>query len=294
MTLKRATIFILVVLLIGTLFYAAEFSRINNGLLEVKVLDIGQGDAIYIKSPSGKQILIDGGPNSSVVSELRKHMSWRDREIDIMVLSHPDSDHVSGLASVLEAYDIDYFVHPEIEADTKAYKRFVDQLYTESALIIGARAGRRIDLGDGLHLNIIYPFTGPAQRKVRKSNNESVVIALEYEKFKMLLTGDIESTVEKKLVTLASASLPTTVLKIAHHGSGSSSTDAFLNASRPLIAVISAGEGNRYNHPAQAVLERLEKNNIPYYRTDAHGTISITTDGEVMSIKQENNHEKRK
>jgi len=251
----------------------SAWSSLPDGRLHVTFLDVGQGDAIFIQTPSGRQVLVDGGPSETqVLAQLGRHMPFWDRTLDVVVLTHPDSDHVNGLVPVLERYQVATVIHRQIEMDSDTYHYWLRLAADEGAAIYEGSAGLRLTLDAGLEMIVLHPGVGVWEN----ANDNSVVTRLTYGQASLLLTGDIGARVEEDLVR-DSAPLRSTILKAAHHGSCSSTTQAFLDAVDPELVVISVGADNRFGHPCQEVLERLE--GLPVYRTDEHGAVEIVSDG---------------
>ena len=226
---------------------------------EVIFFDVGQGDSIYIEMPGDFQVLIDGGPSSSVLEKLGEEMPFYDRTIEMVVLTHPDHDHLFGLLEVLKAYKIENILWTGVVDDTANYKEWIELVKEEQAQIIIAKAGERIILQKEplAYLNILYPFESLEGREFESFNDTSVVLELKFENSSFLFTGDISDKVEKQLIEKY-GSLESKVLKVAHHGSKTSSSSDFIEIVNPATAVISVGK-NSYGHPAQEVLQRLEQ-----------------------------------
>jgi competence protein ComEC len=258
----------------------------SDDKLMVTFLDVGQGDAVFIETPKGAQILVDGGPEGdTLLSELGHHMPFWDRTLDLVVLTHPDADHLTGLVAALERYDVRAVIVREQPLETDLAEAWEMSLATEGATLIGGEAGTRIELSDGVTLEILHPGPGPVADDTGSTNNDSIVMRLVYGDVAFLLTGDIEATVEKELVR-SGAYLRSSVLKLPHHGSNTSSSRAFLDAVRPQVAVISVGSDNDFGHPSREVLERLGKNTL-VYRTDQNGSVTVTSDGRRLWIETE-------
>ena len=285
MLFKRFSIIHLVVFLCLSIFAWTTYSTASqkDGLLKVYFLDVGQGDAMFIEAPNGNQVLIDGGPDGKVLSELGKVMSFYDRDIDLVALSHPQEDHAAGLIEVLKKYDVKNILWAEGEYNSPIFGAWREAVKEESADEIDAVAGKTIDLGAGAILTILFPAASTAGSFVKNPNDNSVVIMLEYKENRFLFTGDAESATERKLVGMGT-DLKADVLKVGHHGSNTSTTEGFLSEIKPQVAVIEVGAKNRYGHPRKEVLGRLEKNGIKYYRTDTDGMVEIVSDGNNFKI----------
>ena len=251
--------------------------------LTVAFLNVGQGDAIYIEAPNGNQLLIDGGRGRAVLRELGAVIPLYDRSIDVVLVTHPDADHIGGLIPVLESYRVGAVIESGNERETAVTVGFERAVAQEGALRVAARRGMRVDLGDGAVFTILYPDRNVARVE---SNEASIVGQLRYGSTTVLLTGDAPASVERILIAKDGSGLQSTVLKPGHHGSRSSSVLEFLAAVSPELAVISAGTGNSYGHPHTEVLARLAQLNIRALRTDMEGRIVLESDGNRVSVKQ--------
>jgi len=255
----------------------------SDGRLTVSVLDVGQGDAILIETPEGRRVLIDGGASGQAVTgALSAELPFWERTIDLVVLSHPQEDHLAGLIDVLERYDVRQVLATAVEADTALYREWRDLISEEAVPYHAARAGDVIDLGDGVALRVLGPGAGVVASG--DVNDASLVLRLEWQQASFLLTGDIEAAGERALLA-SGAEVQSTVLKVAHHGSRTSSSPALLAAVRAAVAVVSVGANNPFGHPSLGVLERLGGSFV--LRTDEHGTVRLTTDGERLWVETE-------
>jgi competence protein ComEC len=259
------------------------FTQESGEFLKVEFFDVGQGDAEFIETPRRQQILIDGGPDMSILEKLGKAMSFYDRYIDLIILTHPEADHLNGLIEVLKRHDIGAVITAGIIRDTQEYKEWINLLQEKKIPIYIAKAGGIINLGGNINVNILYPFENLVGKIISDTNNSSVVSKLVYGDFEVLFTGDIEKTTENKLVS-ADINLNSDILKISHHGSKTSTTEEFLKAVNALLAIIEVGKDNQYGHPHQEVLERL--NNMRILQTGRDGDIKIFSDGLNFEIKK--------
>ena len=258
----------------------------KDGLLKIYFFDVGQGDSIFIETPNGNQVLIDGGPDSSIIQELSKVMPFYDKEIDLVVLSHPHADHMAGLISVLERYDIKNILEAKEEYKSPVVSAWYEAVDKEKANETEAVAGKTIHLGNKIILTILHPFQSVAGKETKYPHDDVVVAMLEYGEMRVLFTGDMEAKVERRLI-LNNVDLDADILKIGHHGSKTSSIPEFLNVVSPEVAFIQVGVKNRYGHPAQEVLKRLEDFGIKYYRNDLEGTVKLTSDGKTYKIEKQ-------
>ncbi|MEK7659425.1 MAG: ComEC/Rec2 family competence protein [Patescibacteria group bacterium] len=268
---KQIIVFVLLVLFLVLAFFADSK---NEAGLKVYFFDVGQGDSIFIETEEKKQILIDGGPDNKVVQKLSEAMPFWDRTIDLVILTHSDKDHILGLIEVLKRYRVKGIIETGIEcgkAECLAWKELKEK---EKAPVIFVKLGDSLVLDENTKILILNPFVDMAGEKISKANNSSIVAKLIYGGYSILLTGDIEKQIEEKLV-LAGVDIDSDYLKIPHHGSKTSTTEEFLKKTSPLLAFISLGKNNSYGHPHKIVIDRLEKRNIKYYRTDELGTILL-------------------
>ncbi len=251
----------------------------REGLLTVAFLDVGQGDAIFIEAPNGRQVLIDAGPNKKVLRELSKQMPFYDRSLDICIMTHPDSDHIGGFPAILETYQVDRILESGVTCSNEICEeldKWVEEKNIEKDI---ARRGMKINLGANVYLEILFPDRDATNFE---TNLASLVIKLVYGENSFLLTGDSPQEIEEYLVFLDSANLDVDVLKLGHHGSRTSSAESFIGYTSPDIVVISVGADNRYGHPHQEVLDILEKFEVKILRTDEEGTIIIKSDGNKL------------
>jgi len=252
--------------------------------LEVIFFNIGQGDSIFIKNNQGHQILIDGGPDKSILEKIDKELPFWDKTIDLVILTHPEYDHLKGLNYVLEKYKIENILWTGIERETKVFSDWLEVLKKEEeegAKIFIAQESQKIKAGQ-IQLNILYPFESLEGQIFKGDSNDSSIVAnLLFGENSFLFTGDINQKVEKDILVF---DLGSDVLKVAHHGSKNSSSEDFLIKVQPSIAVISCGLDNSYGHPHQDVLNKLENFGIKVLRTDRDGDIKIISNGDELII----------
>ena len=270
-----------VLLVVAVLSWVAVNATAKTGHLEVYFFDVGQGDAIFIVLPDGRQILIDGGANETVLEKLNAVMPFWDRSIDLVIATHADADHITGLVPVLEHYDVEAVIWNGVEADTKVFEAWNEAVALEQADVTVGRCCMRFTLSDIAFFEILHPTasTGTVPVDARSSQNDfSIVIRFVYGDDSFLFTGDIERRAEYEVVS-QNLHLESDVLKIAHHGSKTSSSEVFLEGVNPQVAVISSGRSNPYGHPHEAILQRLEDYGIHIRRTDLEGDILVLSNG---------------
>lgn len=250
----------------------------QNKYFEAHFLDVGQGDATFFETPDGVQVLIDGGPDASVLRTLASEMNFFDRTIDVVIATHSDNDHISGLVDVLKRYSVGTVVLTENQSDTPTAAALAAAVQAEEELgatLIYARAGKILQLGASTTLTILFPDRNPAGFE---SNVASIVSVVEYGGTRFMVMGDAPKSIEEYLVSQYGNALESDVLKVGHHGSDTSTADAFVSAVSPEYAVISAGADNRYGHPHKEVMERLRAQPLQILETSKEGTISFQSD----------------
>lgn len=275
--LKTLLFLLLIFLYLGFDLVSAE----NE--FRVSFLNVGQGDASLIQTIDGKNILIDGGPDDSVVYQLSQELSWLDRTIDLMILTHPHADHINGLNEVLDRYDVKKILYTGAVHTSPTYINWLKLVKEKNIPIVIIDKPQKIKLDEDCFIDILYPTTSFLHEEVSNLNNTSIVFKLTYKKKKFLFTGDIEEEIESDLLD-NKIDLSADILKIAHHGSDTSTILDFLKAVNPSIAVIQVGEDNKFNHPSIRVINRLERAGVDVLRNDKSGTIRMTSDGNSINI----------
>jgi len=256
-----------------TVWYAVAHAEERQ--LTVAFLDVGQGDAMYVESPTGKQILIDAGAGTGVLRELGDVMPFYDRTIDIVVATHPDQDHIGGIPFVLDTYEVEVVVRSGFTKDTATYDAVNTAIEEEGAQTVNAVRGMVINLGDGAHLDVLHPLRSSGGGD---ANAASIVARLVYNDAAVMLTGDAPKAIEHHLSNRDRDKLQSDILKVGHHGSDTSTARVFVGFVDPKFAVISAGADNRYGHPHDEVIETLKQFNIDIRETST-GRVVCTTEG---------------
>ncbi len=254
----------------------ANLSGAQN--LEVVFFDVGQGDSIFIETLDSQQILIDGGPDSTIIKKLGKEMPFWDRKIELLILTHPEHDHYGGLLEVLKRYQVENILWTGVKKETAEYQEWKRLIKREKAETYTAKKGQEITVGAAI-LKVLHPSGNlEGDRFVGNINNTSIVSRLTFKGKSFLFTGDIYKSVEGAVLlsTDNKSQVASDVLKVSHHGSKTSSAKEFIKAVSPEIAVIQCGKDNYYNHPHAETLETLEKYGIKVFRTDKKGDIKIT------------------
>lgn len=284
---KRLKIIILFLIATDLILFGIYKESQKEKYLEVSFLNVGQGDSIFIEAPNGVQMLIDSGPNNSVLREVGSLMNFGDRKIDIILGTHPDKDHIGGFPAILDRYEIKNTINTDALSESSIYKTYKEKILEESSKnYIGKRGGVIIlDKEKGVYFQIL----SPDESFIEKDPNErSIVGRLVYGDTSFLLTGDAGITIENKLVLLDGELLESDILKLGHHGSKTSSSSTFLKQVNPELAIVSAGENNSYGHPHEVVLDRLKDLNINYLETK-DGALTFASNGEeVILLKNKN------
>ena len=260
----------------------------TEGQIVVKVLDIGQGEAILVRA-GGQITLIDTGdtPTKERLAALLSKEGVT--TLDRLILTHPHSDHIGGAATVLERFPVSQVYDSGQTTTTATYRKYMETVGKKKVPLALLAAGDVIDLGGGAKLKVFAPqkpfLTGDSGQP--DLNNNSIVAKLIYGSFSMLLTGDAEKESELQMVKNNGSELKSSVLKVGHHGSSTSSSPELLKVAAAEAAIISLGEGNEYRHPHPVTLKKLESRKYKIYRTDRNGTVTVTSDGKTYTVGKE-------
>ncbi|MFN3301745.1 MAG: ComEC/Rec2 family competence protein [Patescibacteria group bacterium] len=274
--LKRNFLIYLTVILLfvnlGFLIYFLFFSEqsIRSENFKIIFLNVGQGDAILIRTPQGKNILIDGGPDINIIYKLDRYIPFYKRRIDLMVLTHPDPDHLTGLVEVLKRYKVEQVFYNGVKDPDSIYSAFLEEIEKKKIKKEVVWIGKKFFL-ENSQLEILYPLKNLSGQSFKNDNEASIVLKLIIGKIKILLTGDATKKVEDELIK-NDTDLKAEILKVAHHGSKDSTSLEFLKEVKPIYAVISVGK-NKFGHPSLRVLRNLEKIGAKILRTDQLGDI---------------------
>ncbi len=259
---------------------AYELLSEKKDVLTVSFLKVGQGDAIFVESSTGFQMLIDGGPDRSVLRELPKEMGVLDRSIDVVVATHPDKDHIAGLPGIFERYKIGTYIEPGVVGDSSFVDSVNDSVTREGLEKVLARRGMRLHLGDGAYADILYPDRDVS---TLETNTASIVMRVVYGETEFMLTGDAPSSVEEWVLDL-DESLQSDVLKAGHHGSRTSTSELWVEAVKPTYVLVSAGKGNSYGHPHQEVTDIVQKSGAQLLTT-MDRSVTFVTDGTALKVR---------
>lgn len=277
---------VLILLTAGCGAGAGQGTAGETPAVTVSVIDVGQGDAILIRTP-GEVTLIDTGDvpaRDKLVAYLRQQGV---HTIDQVIITHPHADHLGGMAAVLANFVVKHVYDSGQTTTTGLFQQYLQTVERKHIPFTVVKAGDAIELGGGARLLVLAPSQPFITGTDSDLNNNSVVVKLVYRQFSMLLPGDSEREAEARLLATGADNLRSTVLKVGHHGSSTATSPAFLRAVAPEVAVISLGTGNPYGHPHQSTLKRLAAAKVQVYRTDENGTVTITTDGQHYTVKKE-------
>jgi competence protein ComEC len=282
-------------ILIGLIIVSASllgilFKHDQQKELTIYFFDVGQGDAILIRTPAHQNILIDGGPDNALITKIGQALPFYDRQIDLMVLTHPHDDHLFGLVEVLRRYRVKQILATGILHTTDAYLEWLRLIKDKQIPFKVALSGQEFVYKnqcrentncqfDELFLRVIYPFQNLSGKKSENLNQTSVVIQLKYGNEKFLFAGDLEKAGESEIISRHTEDLESQVIKIGHHGSNTSSGENFIKAVNPLYAVIQVGKDNKFGHPSKNVIEELNNQKIKILRTDLQGSVILSSDG---------------
>jgi beta-lactamase superfamily II metal-dependent hydrolase len=266
-------------------FGASRYQAVENtdGSLHLWILDIGQGDSILIDTPEHQQILVDGGKGSAVLSQLSRALPLTDKEIDLVISTHDDADHMGGLNEVLQHYKVDKVWLTGAVGTTKTYQTFINLLAEKHIPTEKVMAGSKVSF-NALQGIVVSPLQSYDGVTPDSQNATSVVTFWQYGSETFLLTGDAEIPQEQAMI-VRGVLRHADILKVSHHGSRTASSEEFLKVVSPKIAAISVGKGNTYGHPHQEVIERLKNLNIPTLRTDLDGAIRFDITDSTFSYK---------
>ena len=247
----------------------------ENNLIKIHYIDVGQGDSIFIELPNNKTMLIDAGESSKgkIVSSYISNLGYY--KIDYIVGTHPHTDHIGGLAHIINSFDIGNIYMPKAVSTSKTYENLLNTISQKGLKITTARAGVNIVSESNLNINIVAP-----NREYSDLNNSSAVVKITYGNRKFLFMGDAETKSENDIISDVSAD----VIKVGHHGSETSSGQSFVNKVNSKYAIIMVGTNNQYNHPYQIIINRWINSGAKVYRTDINGNIIVTSDGNILDI----------
>jgi competence protein ComEC len=281
---KEVTTLLLITLVLLAIFFI--LLRLPQGKdLKIIFLDVGQGDATLIITPGGRKVLVDGGPSEEVQIKINEYLPFYDRTIDVVVATHPDTDHVAGLLPVISNYRSSLFLHSGLMAGGGAYKVLLEKINEQDIGVITARAGQVVSLDNDTYLQVLWPYNSFYSDD---SNEYSVVLRLVHHDTSVLLTGDIGTDTEHRLISTYT-SVGSDILKLGHHGSRTSSSEEFLVSVQPEFGIVSASCNNPFGHPHRDVVTRVSNLGIQILDTCLSGDIVFISDGTDIWQKKTTN-----
>ncbi|GAB6170218.1 ComEC/Rec2 family competence protein [Clostridium carnis] len=255
-------------------------NKLDNDLI-ISYLDVGQGDATYIKI-NDYDILIDAGPKSDTDKLLSQLKEKNIDDFEIVIATHPHEDHIGGMGKIFEKYKVESFYMPKVTHTTKTFDNLVSAVSKEGLKIKTIKEGMSFDLGNKAKFDIFAPI----HENYEEFNNYSPIMKLTYGNNTFIFTGDAEALSEEEVITKYPNDLKGDVLKFGHHGSNTSSIDKFIKAVSPKYGIISCGIDNKYGHPHKETLNKIKNYNIKSYRTDKQGEIILTSDGNTINFNK--------
>ncbi len=287
--MRRIIILLVLSIVCISVFLGYQGWYFSQPVLRLTACDVGQGDAIHIRTPSGYDVLIDGGPNAKVLNCLAKSLPLWDRSLDVVLLTHPHRDHFRGLIDVLDRYAVKTVIVEDLDNPELAYQEFVQKIKEEQAQVVIGEKGKQVTFPDSAVLSILGPDSTFLAREnpekmLNNKNPPSLIVYLQYKSIDVLFPGDSDA---EDFDVFVPKPLKPEILFAPHHGSKNGVDMPVLARLSPQYVIISAGQNNSYGHPHAEVLKLLAKLHIPFYSTDQHGMVQIETDGEAYQLKAE-------
>lgn len=280
--MKRLFILLALSSLAGLIIIIGTTRLSTSSLLRISYLDVGQGDAALITTASGQNILIDCGPNQQILAALSRRLRWWDRRLDMIIVSHDHADHWGGLPYLVNKYPIQQIILAQPPRLSTELAGALNNAKQKGIIINNVRAPAVIKLSDNSRLTILWPTSEQLLRYQDNINNQSLVILWQYGQNKFLWTGDLETTAENELLAQQPTGRPIDILKIAHHGSLTATSLAWLNYWQPKMAVISLASTNKFGLPSQLIIDRLRRLGIRLWRTDQLSDLDIWSNGQLI------------
>jgi competence protein ComEC len=275
---------ILLLALLGIAAYQLTASSLPDHKFHMYVLDIGQGDAILLRSPDGYWALIDGGRGAQILPELGEVLPFAQRDLDFVIVTHPDADHIGGLVDVVSNYRVNRFYANNFSKETNVYKELNSRVTSSMAVSQELRDNHDFQWGCCIQIDILWPKAGDSIFSKEDTNEYSVTLLIKYNELEIFAGGDLGSSIEDQLIESIG---DIDVLKVSHHGSATSTSAKFLQAIKPEVSIIPVGAGNSYGHPHPQILANLQQANSKVFRTDTDGRIELVSDGYSVEVTSE-------
>lgn len=258
----------------------AAIVRAPDRNLHLTALDVGQGDAMLIQTPNRQNVLIDGGPDNTVVEKISNQLPFYDRKLSAVILSHPHADHLFGLIEVLKRYQVEKVYLTGVVHTSNEYLTFLNIIKEKNIPSQNLKLGDQLDFGE-VELKTLWPVNDLSGQSSDNLNNSSLVLELTYRKFNALLLGDLEQDDQEAMIKEVGIG-NVDVIKISHHGSSNGLNMSLLNRTQPKLTIISVGADNKYGHPAFSTVTELTSRDITVKRTDRDGDVKVSSDGETF------------
>jgi len=273
---------LLLVVIINLILIGIWWIDSSNNLLSVYYLDIGQGDSVLVRTPDRKYMIIDGGPDNTILGEIGEILPFWVRKIDIVIVTHPDTDHIGGLVDFISRYDVDTIIFNDIVFNSVLFREFKIRIQEYEISTIHPVAGNELQLGCCVKLDVLWPDSLEQAEKLG-SNDSSVTVILNYGEVSMFMGGDLPIEYEEDAVE--NENIDVDILKLGHHGSRTSTSEKFLAKIKPEVAIISCGADNKFGHPHQEVIDIVDEHGAKIYRTDISGRVKVSSDGKEYWIE---------
>ena len=262
------------------------FSKVNNNpVMKISYLDVGQGDATLIQTPGGQKILIDVGPDGRVLNSISKELSFFEKDIDAVFITHADLDHAGGIISILDYFNVSNIFISTVAEDSELYDSMYKVLENYNDVVVREIDGGNeilIDEEYDVTLDVLFPIPDyPFDNR----NDKSLFMKLNYGDTSFIFTGDASTDIEEYIVNNSYESLESNILKVGHHGSDTSTSSSFIKSTKSKYGIISSGKDNDYGHPHRSVIESLRVEGVEVLRTDKGGNLSVISDGKDILVK---------
>ncbi len=284
---KKIKILLILLATFSSIFYftLSYYQETKKQELNVSFINCLQADAIFFRTPYGQQIIIDFGSEQGL-KDLSQRIPWWNKTIDLIIITHPHDDHIAGIKSIIERYEVKNIMYTGVMAESPIYLDLLKTIKEKNIPLSIPQPQQKISFGESCDLDIIYPIKSLTNKEVPNLNNSSIVSRLDCAETSFLFTGDAEVEEENEILQ-TNTNLRSDVLKVGHHGSITSSQLDFLNRVQGKIAIIMVGQNNSFGHPSLRTIEKLKRLNYQVFRTDIDGTIDIIKNKSGLTIKKQ-------
>lgn len=272
-TTKKISNLLLLLLFLNIVSWYYIVQTRRNATNTINFIDVGQGDSTLIQTDNNHQIIIDGGPDNSIINQIRHIIPINDKNIELIILTHPHDDHLDGIMELMNYYHIHHIIYTDIDNNEDKYQYFKNQMKEKK--ISTTIANSQLIKIDNIEIKLLYPFQSISKQSFEDENESSIALKITSPRTSILITGDLSSKIEQKIMEKYYHDLNVDILKIGHHGSKTSTSNDFLIVTSPKSAIISCGQDNSFGHPAPETLDKLTQQDIEIHRTDLEGNISL-------------------